>query len=301
MTRVQGSLLILIAGLAFSVGPLAFAGAKETSTAAQYLTYRCASVAIVAAIFLMRNNRRNSIAAIKRGGLPHLVAGVILGSMFMLFIAALTHTDAATTLFLQAAAPFFTALIGYAILKERVARDTWIAMMIAGVGITVMVLTKLGGDDMTGIMLAGLIPVGLGFYTVLIKTRSEADPNIAVLVGGLFATTCAGSIALANNGLSVPIDDVAFATLGGGLALGLGIPLYNIGSRVVPAAEMTLLMMTEVIFAPVWVWIWPGERPEALTIVGGLIILSAVVWLALRARHSPEIKALRRTANRSTL
>ena len=86
------------------------------------------------------------------------------------------------------------------------------------------------------------------------------------------------------------------ACVSGGLALGFGLPMFNLGHRSVAAAKVPLLLMTEVVLAPLWVWIWPGEVPSVATLVGGAVILGAVVWLMLVSHDVPDVAPSSRLA-----
>jgi len=79
------------------------------------------------------------------------------------------------------------------------------------------------------------------------------------------------------------------ACVSGGVALGIGLPLFNLGHRSVPAARVSLLLMTEIVLAPLWVWIWPGETPRVGTLIGGAIVLAAVVWLVTKSSDSEDL------------
>ena len=102
----------------------------------------------------------------------------------------------------------------------------------------------------------------------------------------MFLTLGSGVIAWSDSGLGVSGRDLTMAVISGGFAMGLGLPLFNLGHRSVAAARIPLLIMTEVVLAPLWVWIWPGETPDAGTLIGGAVIMSAVAWLMLRTRRS---------------
>ena len=91
---------------------------------------------------------------------------------------------------------------------------------------------------------------------------------------------------LFDTGIGISVRDLTMAAISGGFALGVGLPLFNLGHRSVVAARIPLLLMTEVVLAPLWVWIWPGETPGVTTLIGGAVIMSAVAWLMLRARAS---------------
>jgi drug/metabolite transporter (DMT)-like permease len=69
--------------------------------------------------------------------------------------------------------------------------------------------------------------------------------------------------------------------------MGLGVPMFNLAHRSVPTAQVSLLIMTEIVLAPVWVWIWPGETPSATTLVGGTIVVAAVVLQITGAERVP--------------
>jgi drug/metabolite transporter (DMT)-like permease len=89
--------------------------------------------------------------------------------------------------------------------------------------------------------------------------------------------------------LAVSWRDAGLATLTGGLALGIGLPMFNLGHRSVAAARVSLLLMTEIVLAPLWVWIWPGETPRVGTLIGGAIVLAAVVWLVSNTAAQEDV------------
>ena len=93
----------------------------------------------------------------------------------------------------------------------------------------------------------------------------------------------AGLVSLVGPGLDLLVRDVAMSFIGGGLLIGLGTPVFNYAHRFVPPAETSLLLISEVVLAPLWLWAWPGEVPTTSTLVGGGVALSAVVWLTVRA------------------
>ena len=105
----------------------------------------------------------------------------------------------------------------------------------------------------------------------------------------MFLALGATAAALANGGLAVSWRDAALACVSGGVALGIGLPLFNLGHRSVPAARVSLLLMTEIVLAPLWVWIWPGETPRVGTLIGGAIVLAAVVWLVTKSSDSEDL------------
>ncbi len=286
LTHRQGALLVATAGVIFSFGPLAFRAAEE-STEWQFLLYRSASAAVAMALLLLIRFGSDAPRRIIRAEWRHVAAGILLAGMFTLFVTALSRTTAATVLFLQSAAPFTAALIAWIWLGERLRRATLIAMLVAAAGITIMVASGLEAGSTTGVVLAAILPVGLGLYTVLIRSAgSAADPAVPAFIAGVTATVLAAVIVSFDTGFAVSLRDWSMAVISGGVLLGIGLPMFNLGHRSVPAAEVTLLLMTEIVLAPLWVWIWPGETPSAGTLLGGAIVICALAGWAMTPDRS---------------
>jgi drug/metabolite transporter (DMT)-like permease len=284
LTERQGAILLATSGVVFSITAISYR-AVESATEWQFLAYRGASTAL--AMLLLIWARRNGRPVRLRDTTPRtLVAGLVLASSSMLYILALARTSAATTLFLLASAPVFAAIIGRIVLRETVARTTLIAIGLTGVGIAVMVGTGIEAGSTTGVVLALCIPITVGLYNVILRSDHTSDPVVPALIAGVALGVVAAAVALARTGLSVSLRDVLLACLTGGVALGVGLPMFNLGHRSVPAAKVSLLLMTEIVLAPLWVWIWPGETPGLGTLAGGAIVLATVAWLVTRSSAS---------------
>lgn len=287
LTERQGSILVAAAGVVFSCTAIAYRGV-ESATDWQFLAYRGGSTTL-AMLALVAVRRRTRPVRLRGTTAPTVLAGFVLSITSMLYILALARTSAATTLFLLAAAPVFAAIFGWLLLRERVHRTTIIATAVTAVGVTIMVGTGLDAGSGIGVLLAALIPVLVGLYNVLLRSQSGVDPVVPALIAGAFLAVGATIAALVDTGLGVSWRDGLLACATGGVALGIGLPLFNLGHRSVAAARVSLLLMTEVVLAPLWVWIWPGETPRAGTLVGGAIVLGAVVWLVTRVTERKEL------------
>lgn len=294
LTERQGVLLVAGAGVLFSLTAIAVA-AVEAASDFQFLTYRGGSTAL--AMIILIASRRNARPVDFSGLTPTVwLAGCVLGCTSMLYILALSRTSAATTLFLLAASPIFAAIIGWVVLRERVAKSTGVAIAVTAVGVAITVGAGLDVGSATGLLFASLIPVTIGCYSVLMRSASGVDPVIPTLIAGSVLGIASASIALTQGGLLISARDAALACVSGGIALGLGLPMFNLGHRSVAAAKVPLLLMTEVVLAPLWVWIWPGEVPSVATLVGGAVILGAVIWLMLVSRDVPDVAPSSRLA-----
>ncbi len=284
LTERQGALLLIGSGAVFSVTAIAVAAVDEASNF-QFLTYRGASTAFAMVLLILarRGGRPVSFAGIT----PTVwLAGCTLGATSMLYILALSRTSAATTLFLLAAAPVFAAAVGWIVLREQVERATMIAIGVTLIGVAITVSAGLDVGSVSGLLFAGGIPVTIGCYSVLMRSVSGVDPVIPTLIAGSVLGLVSAAIALTQGGLIISPRDASLAFVSGGIALGIGLPMFNLGHRSVAAARVPLLLMTEVVLAPLWVWIWPGETPGAATLLGGAVILGAVTWLMLVSKQA---------------
>jgi drug/metabolite transporter (DMT)-like permease len=218
----------------------------------------------------------DAFRAIGRAGLA--IAGLMAiasGS----FIIALNHASVANVLFMQALAPILAAVLGLA-LGEPVSRRTWVAMAVAVGGVTLMVG---GPGHPSALGLAVSLLMSLAFAVTIVITRHKRDVSMApatclsqvivLLVAAPFASP--GTVGGRDLGL--------LALLGVG-QIGLGLVFLTIGARLIPAAEVALITLLEVVLGPLWVWMFLAEQPGAATVVGGLIVLGAV---GIQASSSP--------------
>ena len=280
-----GAVLCAGSGLMFSFTAL-FLRAIDSATDWQFLAVR--AVGALTAMLV--------ITALRAGRRPvpfHVIgwrtglAGVLLASMSVLYILALTRTSVATVTFLLAAGPLSGAFFGRVMLGERLNRATVIAILIAAIGILVMAVRGIDTGKVDGFLLASVIPAILGLYNVLVRSTPNVDPVIPAIISNSLVIPIAVVVLLAGSGLSMPVRDAAIGFLAGFILIGIGLPLFNLGHRSVPTAQISLLNMTEVVLAPVWVWIWPGEAPAGATLVGGALVIGAVIFQISAADRVP--------------
>jgi drug/metabolite transporter (DMT)-like permease len=281
LTERQGSVLVATAGVVFSFTAIAYR-AVDSATDWQFLTYRGASTTVAMLLLTLARSRHRPVP-FRQTNARVVFAAMLLSVTSMLYILALSRTSAATTLFLLAAAPIFAALVGWLVLRERVERPTVIAIGVTAVGIAIMVGSGLDAGSGVGVLFAAMIPILVGSYNVALRAAGHVDPVIPALISGAMLAVGSGVMAVIDGGLTVTWHDALLACITGGFALGVGLPLFNLGHRSVASARVSLLLMTEVVLAPIWVWIWPGERPRNTTLIGGAIVLITVVWLLTRA------------------
>ncbi|MFN3262901.1 MAG: DMT family transporter [Pikeienuella sp.] len=285
-----GALLVALAAILWSLMGLAIR-MIETADAWQILFWR--SVGLLPALFLLVAWRSGGrpFAAIRSVGLPGLIGGSGLVVAFAGAIYAIQATSVANAVFLFAASPFITALLAWPILREPVRPATWGAMLLAAFGVGLMVRQGLAlGEGMGAGSLAALLSAaGFAVFTIALRWGRVGDMLPAVLIGAALAALVALAVTLAGGKtILIPAEEMGVALAMGAVLLGAGMTLYTIGSRAVPAAELTLITMIEVLLAPVWVFLLLGEQATPSTLLGGAVILAAVAANALSgARRRP--------------
>jgi drug/metabolite transporter (DMT)-like permease len=276
-----GMVLVVLAGIIWSTQGLIFRQIDVAGTWA-VLFWRSVGMLPVLLAFLIWRAGGSPLPAIRAVGFAGVLGGVGLVGAFGGAIYSIQATTIANAVFLFAASPFLTALIGWAVLGERVRSQTWAAMGVALAGIFVMVRDDLSGGAMAGNVAALLSALGFAVFTVSLRWRGLSDTLPSVLLGGLFSILV-GAIVAGQLGqtLAVPLPDALWSMAMGAGTLSGGMVLYTLGSRVVPAAELALLSNIEVMLAPLWVWLFLNETASTATFLGGAILLVAVTMNAL--------------------
>lgn len=289
--RVAGRLWVLSAGLCMSFGgPLI--RLTEDVTEWQFLFYRSVGAALLLAAYF-RLTGRPVLWLVRRTGWTGLVCGCCLSVAFTGYVWGVMHSTVANALFLLSAAPVITALLGWWVLREPVARSMWIAMAGVVVGVGIMIGEGLAESDLLGDLAALSAAFGFAGFSVGLRRGRRVDMSPAILIGASITAVVSGVLALlggagGDGGLAAPLRDVGIAVSYGVLVITAGIFLFTLGSKSVPSAELVLLSLTEVVFAPIWVWLAFAETPSAPTLIGGLILLGAIAGQAVAGmRPSP--------------
>ena len=288
--------MVFCAGLFWSTQGLAIR-LIEGSDAWQILFYRSVSLSVFLLIAVFFQYGRGTICALRSTGIPGVVGAVCLVFAYAFGIIAMQQTTIADAVLLFATAPFFAAVLGWLFLTEKVQRSTWIAIGLAMAGIVVMQ----GGAIASGNVLGNLYAVGsalcFALFTLVLRWRKHGDMVPTVLLSGLFATViCFGISTALGTGLSVPTNDILVASLMGVFQTGAGLVLYTIGARTVPAVQLALLPLIEVVLSPIWVAVVIGEIPTAIVLIGGLLVGIAIIGDALLTARRPAIEPDRNVA-----
>ncbi len=290
MGYAAGAALVAVAALLWSMMGLAIRNIEVAGTWA-ILFWRSAAMVPVLLAFVALRGRRPLGAALRDTGRAGLIGGAGLVLAFAGAIFAIQSTTVANAVFLFSAAPFLAAGLGWALLGERVRATTWAAMCVALFGLLVMVREGLALGALAGNLAALGSALGFAIFTLALRWGRLGNMMPAVAIGGALSMAVALiMLAVPGQPLWVPLPDILVSMLMGAGLLAVGMALYTIGSQVVPAADLTLISMIEVMLAPVWVWLFLGEEASSATLWGGVIILCAVTLNALGGmRRKPAL------------
>jgi len=292
LSYFHGVLLVLLAGVFWSTMGL---GVRhiENANVWQILLYRSFSLATFLFILISFRSGFKPLPTIKRAGIAGVIGGFSLVVAFAGGIYAIQTTTVANAMFLFASAPFFAAILGWVVLRESVRKSTWIAAIVASVGIVIMVIDGISAGHMIGNVSALLSAFGFAVFTVALRWKKLEDMLPAVFLGGIFAIIISAAICAANGyTFKLSNNDAGIAFALGIFQVGAGLAVYTLGSKAVPAAELALLSMTEVLLGPLWVWIFIGETASLYTMTGGLVLLLAITGNALTGLRRKPVPIL---------
>ena len=211
------------------------------------------------------------------------------------FIYSITNTSAAITLLCLAAMPFFTALLAFLFLKEKITLNVWVSIFIATIGIIIMAVGNNEKNSIVGFIFGITSSIGFSIFSVTLRWRKETPKFTTVAIAGFFCFVIAASVIFLKNQpfFSTSYNSSLFSLHG--TLVCIGMILYAIGSKAIPAAELTLLSLTEVIGGIFWVWLplfGINEVPNTNTIVGGFFLFISLFYYSLIMRWNKRYIAL---------
>ncbi len=273
----RGVRLVLLGGLCLSPGGLMIRFI-DTASDWQIVFYRSIFLALAVLGVLVVEHRSGVARAFRAAGWASLVGGVLIGLGFVAYVLAMRHTTVANALLIMSTAPFGAALLAWPFLGERVSARTWVAMTLAAAGVLVMVQEGLGEGRLFGNLMALGAALTFSGLVVTLRLGRRVDMIPTIFIAGVVAALLGAALA---DDLAITRRDLVLCVIMGCLQVNLGIALMTLGSRHVPAVQITLLMLVEVVLGPLWVALVLGEIPGLLTLMGGVLVLAAVTSQAL--------------------
>lgn len=269
--RRRGQLFIAFAAVAWSsAGVLQRELSVDTAT---QVAGRALFAFVALAGFVAISNRGRAIAAFRSMGPAGLAVAVCTAIASGSFIVALNHASVANVLFLQAVAPIAAALLAWVALGESITRRAWVAMAVALVGVGLMVGGP-GSGGVLGVVVSLVMTLAFAVGIVITRHKREISMAPAICLSQLLVVLAIAPLAHPS---TVTERDLAFLMLLGVGQMGLGLAFLTVGARLIPAAEVALITLLEVVLGPLWVWIALAERPATATIIGGVVVILAVV------------------------
>ena len=288
--------VVLFAGLLWSFGPLVVRYIDNPQLFPwQYIFGRGLTIFILLNLYLFFEEGKNFYKNYFKIGLSGVIGGSGLGVAMITFIYSITNTSAAVTLLCLAAMPFFTALLAFLFLKEKISLNVWISIVIATAGILIMALGNTSEKSLIGFVFGLTASIGFSVFSVTLRWRKETPKFTTVAFAGFFCVVFS-SIAIITNDLvffSSSYNGTLFSLHG--TLVCFGLILYSVGSKSIPAAELTLLSLTEVVGGIFWVWLplfGINEVPTTNTIIGGFFLFVSIIYYSLIMRWNKRYIAL---------
>ncbi len=249
----------------------------EQANVWQILLYRSFSLAMFLFLLISVRSDFKPFTTIRRAGIAGVIGAIGLVIAFAGGIYAIQSTTVANAMFLFASAPFIAAVLAWIILREPVSKITTITIFMALAGIGIMVQQGISSGHLTGNLSAIASALGFAVFSIALRWGKLEDMLPAVFLAGIFAMIIAAIVCTVKTySFSIPTRDISIALAMGVFQVGMGLAVFTIGSKVVPATELTLLSMTEVLLGPFWVWLFIGETASINTLIGGCVLLLAI-------------------------
>jgi drug/metabolite transporter (DMT)-like permease len=270
-SRRRGQIYIVLAALAWSTAGV-LQRELEVNTATQ-IGGRAVFAAVALLVFVAAVERGHVVSAFTSMRAASLAVAALTALASGCFIVALNHTTVANVLFMQAASPIAAALIAWVALRESISRRTVVAMAVALVGVGLMVGGP-GGAQGLGLVLSVVMMFAFALGVVITRHRRDISMAPAICLSQIFLIVAAAPFAEPG---TIGSRDLLFMVILGVGQMGLGLAFLTLGARLIPAAEVALITLLEIVLAPLWVWLTISETPATATLVGGVVLIAAVI------------------------
>tara|TARA_B000000609_G_C24115748_1_gene316633 strand:- start:104 stop:982 length:879 start_codon:yes stop_codon:yes gene_type:complete len=271
--NLPGPLLIFLGALSLSFGGL-IVKSFEGATLWQILFWRSLFFSLTVLAFLIISYKSHTIKSFYESGLPGFFGGIILSFGFCGYVFAMYNTTVANTNFIISLQILFLAIFGYFFLKEKISKTTLTSIILAMVGVLLMVGNSLSPGELSGNLAAFTMPVTFAVLIMIIRKYPLVDMVPAQFIAGL--SSCLIGYLLSSKIMISP-HDIFLGFLAGFFQVGFGFIFITIGARTTPSAMVGIIMLSESVLGPIWAFLFVSERPSIYGLIGGSIILFAVL------------------------
>ena len=271
--KIPGPLLVFLGACSLSFGGL-LVKSFEGATLWQILFWRSLFFISVVSIYLSFTYGSHVFKILYVSGIPGVFGGLVLGIGFFSYVYAMYNTTVANANFIIQTQTLFLAVFGYFFLKEKVSKTTIFSIVLAMIGILIMVGNSLSPGQLSGNLVAFLMPVSFAVLIIVVRKYPKIDMVPLQLVAGVIAMIIGFTVA---GKISISAHDIFIGFLAGFFQLGFGFILITIGAKSTPSAVVGIIMLTEAILGPIWAWLFINELPSIIVMIGGSIVLLAVL------------------------
>ena len=274
MLKIPGPILIFLGACCLSFGGL-IVKSFEGATLWQILFWRSVFFSITVLTFLLFNYKLKFFRSIQRSGIPGLIGGIILSIGYAGYVFAMYNTTVANTNFIIQTQTIFLAIFGYLFLKEKISKLTLSSIVLAFAGIILMVGSSLSPGQMQGNIIAFIMPISFAVLILTVRKYPDIDMVPLQLVAGIGAMIIGY---LLSPKILISYHDIFLGFVAGFFQIGFGFILITIGARSTKSAMVGIIMLTEAVLGPLWAWVFLNENPPLVVLVGGIIVISAVLF-----------------------
>ena len=271
--KIPGPVLIFMGALSLSFGGL-IVKSFEGATLWQILFWRSIFFSLTILAFLIITYKKKLFNSFYLSGLPGFIGGVVLSFGFCGYVIAMYSTTVANTNFIISLQILFLAIFGYFFLKEKISSVTLLSIILAITGVLIMVGNSLGPGEMTGNLAAFSMPITFAVLIMIVRKFPSVDMVPAQFVAGI---CCCLIGYILSNKLMISYHDIFLGFLAGFFQVGFGFIFITIGARTTPSAMVGIIMLSESVLGPIWAFLFASERPSMFSLIGGVIILFAVL------------------------
>jgi drug/metabolite transporter (DMT)-like permease len=273
ISKLPGPLLVFLGACSLSFGGL-IVKSFEGASLWQILFWRTIFFLLVISLYLILTYKKKVFRSFYNSGIPGIFAGFILSFGFCAYVFAMYNTTVANANFIIQTQTIFLAIFGYFFLKEKISAITLTSIILAISGIFLMVGSSLSPGQMTGNIAAFIMPISFAVLIIVIRKYPKVDMVPAQFIAGVLALLIGF---LMSGKILISAHDIFLGFLAGFMQLGLGFIFITIGAQRTPSAMVGVIMLTEAVLGPIWAWLFINEQPPSIVIIGGSIVIFAVL------------------------
>lgn len=273
INKIPGPLLVFFGACSLSFGGL-IVKSFEGSTLWQILFWRSVFFLLVVSIYLVVTYKNKVLQSFYNSGIPGFFGGFILSIGFCGYVFAMYNTTVANANFIIQTQTIFLAIFGYIFLKEKISVITLVSIILAISGIILMLGNSLSSGEMIGNIGAFTMPISFAILILVIRKYPKVDMVPSQFIAGIFAIVIGY---LLSSSINVSAHDIFLGFLAGFFQVGFGFIFITIGARKTPSAMVGIIMLTEAVLGPLWAWLFVNETPPLMVLIGGTVVISAVL------------------------